>query len=200
MSIISIFCSPYGFLWILIKPCFRIKLDFVSAEIWICIISLGYLVNLVMVCKEKIDEYVCRPVVKASFWHAIVIYYCHCLGALTFIMLNIFMLIILIFLSCNFIILQLLTCHYFIKGIHKCVENLSLQGNIRYLEEYAGEWKLSRDLAVFKLITPIGMPIELLLFLAVYMMNCIEQIGSRHKRQFQLVCKAWRSNKTLCKP
>lgn len=33
-----------------------------------------------------------------------------------------------------------------------------LQENIRYLEEYVEEWKLSRNLAVFKLITPIGMP------------------------------------------
>lgn len=46
--------------------------------------------------------------------------------------------------------------HYFTT----LVKILFLQGNILYLEEYAGEWKLSRDLAVFKQITPTGMLID----------------------------------------
>lgn len=35
--------------------------------------------------------------------------------------------------------------------------NIILQGNIQYLEEFVGEWKLSRGLVVFKQITLIGM-------------------------------------------
>lgn len=50
----------------------------------------------------------------------------------------------------------------------KCLEFLMIllnsrfrfhQENTRYLEEYVGEWKLSKDLAASKQITMIGMSI-----------------------------------------
>ncbi|KAL0347017.1 UNVERIFIED_CONTAM: Peptidyl-prolyl cis-trans isomerase CYP18-2 [Sesamum calycinum] len=44
---------------------------------------------------------------------------------------------------------------HFDDEIHRELKHTEL-GNIRYLEEYVEEWKLSRDLAVFKLITLIA--------------------------------------------